>query len=543
MSNSKEELVALSTNAHHHHLRHNDNNNNTDKLSVRRIVLHIIKVGVRMALFRLIFGFVKQLLIKGAIVKGFKKISVGIEIEVVSYNPLKWACFGMSLAAYRPVQVILEKAVRSFSSSSKKTSASSPSAGEPGHEHENRFDFARTFSIILAGALVSLPINSVFNKNTRVELMLYVVVRALHSVLSGIVYPSGILPEFMARLPTEFWNSSALAAVSALLLGASTFHPETHSKEYANFLVTATTLQTHQMQSLNCMHANHWSPAVADMFSRMGINDVLGLVKTNAETGLKTMPSESFCRAIHPNYSSCNVASLDHMFRHFMRVSLPLYGPLKVVTTLMKGPHAIMKNPVKILKSVVTSIAKSGMFLTLYVCGSYRITCLFNQFGIRSRLLASVVCGINCGLALLLEPAERQTDLVLFCSMHALRCTYLTANKMNLVQRPTMSTVSVAHAVAWAAIFFVYELRPSTLRGIFATMLKFLIGDKKETHPETVQTKHHQPPQPPMTTSQQQKSLVSIGEQEQNGDSSARATTTTIRSSSGNSKRVKFSQE
>merc|ERR1712000_503798 len=141
-----------------------------------------------------------------------------------------------------------------------------------------------------------------------------------------------------------------------------------------------------------------------------------------------------------------------------------------------------------------------------------------------------MLCGVNCALALLLEPVERQTDLVLFCSMHALRCTYLWLNKFNYVPRPTMSTVGAAHTAAWATIFFVYEVRPNTLRGIFASMLKFFIGDRKETHPETVNQKNKKS----ITTGVEKNENEKVTE---NGEVSKRS------SSTGSNKRVKFSAE
>jgi hypothetical protein len=474
----------------HHHL----------PLTARRILLHVVKVGLRMAAFRLIFGFIKQLFMKGAIFKGVRKISVGIETELVSYNPLKWAAFGMTLSMYRPVQLVLESILKKFTAkegenNNKTKNSTSETTSEEDHHNTVLISKAKFFSVFLAGIIVSLPIGKIFNKNSRVELMLYVTVRAIHAIVTGLVYPSGMLPAFVYARSTEFWNCITLTAISSVLLGNSTFNPETHSKEYANFLVHATTMAKHQMQSVANLHSCTWSPGVADHCTRHGhvASSVLAKITTNPVNGVQTLaPSTEYCKIMHPRFSSCTVANLEYFLRHFLRVSLPLYGPLKVVTSLAKGPGPWIKNPVKTFSRLALSIFQSGMFLTTYVCLSYRFVCVFNQTDFKSKILTSLAVGSACGLALMFEPVERQTDLVLFCGMHGLRSGVLLAHKMNWIPRPKMSAVVVAHSAAWAALFLVYETRPNTLRGIFASMMKMFIGDRKETHVETVHPKIQQ---------------------------------------------------
>jgi prepilin-type processing-associated H-X9-DG protein len=214
------------------------------------------------------------------------------------------------------------------------------------------------------------------------------------------------------------------------------------------------------------------------------------------------VPPAQLCSALHPHTGSCNVAFVDFLVRHMLRVSLPLYLPLKLLTTLLRGAGGGRKRaeaatgassssappaaaasravtPLGTARHVAASVLRSSLFLSLYVTGSYRVVCAFNQLGLRNRTLMSVGCGFVAGGALLLEPADRQTDLVLFCAMHALRCTTLLLSKLAWIPRPTGAVVALAHTAAWATIFAVFELRPDVAtRGWFGSLLHMLVGHR-----------------------------------------------------------------
>lgn len=500
-----------------------------------RVLRHLVLVCLKMALGRFVFGLVKQLLLKAALFKGLAKIVAGVETEVVSANAARWALFGGCMAAYRPLQVALELLCRYAASGRwvyqrvvadpSATTAATATAGETPQQQEeedlerlrathedeverlhhghrphhgtsrrapppppaggggilsvdaSRPDAVKYLSAAAAGALVSLPALRIFNTTTRVELCLYVVVRACYSVCSAYLWP--VLPAAVQRIPTGLMNSVAMGVASTAILHALSMHPGQHSPEYTNFLIRATTFARAQVESPGSV-AFGVSPLTVDYCAERGVTEFASrLVEGPGGVG-KVAPPDSICCVLHPETKWCNLAFIRHMFDVFTRVCLPLYGPLKLLTTIAKSPTRILRHPISSVAHIAQSVVKSSMFLTAYVCGSYRVVCLLCQLGLTKSPYMSVACGGVTAVALTLEPAERQTDLVLFCMMHALRCSVLMFNKFGLVPRPTLGTVAVAHTAAWALLFMVFETRRETLRGMFASAMQFFVGDARE---------------------------------------------------------------
>jgi hypothetical protein len=169
---------------------------------------------------------------------------------------------------------------------------------------------------------------------------------------------------------------------------------------------------------------------------------------------------------------------VQYLLKHVFQMAMPLYLPLRVVSTLVFGRKQLLRAPLKTIRKMVTASLLSSLFLALYCGGPFSQHCLHRALGVRNRALIVVGAGLMTGTFLLLEPAGRQLDLVLFCGMHALRSTAMALYKKGVMRRPTMVDVELLNWLAWATIFMTIDFCPNQMHANFLSTLRWLLGEK-----------------------------------------------------------------
>jgi hypothetical protein len=135
----------------------------------------------------------------------------------------------------------------------------------------------------------------------------------------------------------------------------------------------------------------------------------------------------ALCRIIHPGTESCTRHVLEYFVRGW-RLAVPVYLPVYLLPMLLFGSKRLLRDPRGSAWHLVTGVATSSTFLSLYttigfasICG-LRSVCHPASVGTTaSHVSLGALGGMLCGLANLAERKSRRIELALFVMSHALR--------------------------------------------------------------------------------------------------------------------------
>lgn len=400
----------------------------------RRTLRTMLRSASYAFIARLLFGVMKSVLRHGM---KLGKLLPAVGREVTDGDPMKWALLVGSLSSYRGVRVTLEKWL----------------------------PIPPWLAAVVAGATSTLG-TFAMNLQTRTELALYLLIRAAHGLLCTYVHPR--LPSVMQQF--THWDVVAMTLSASQILWGAFFSPDCHSAKYQDFLVRCTMFDPRVVNGVGGLYKGQITPAAVDFLWERKLP--LPRSPTDVEHG---------CVLLHPG-KTCNEALLHFLKDHFLRFSLPLYVPLKIVTTTLFGMKKLIKQPLPTLGKMVTQSVTSSMFLTLYCAGPCRVICAFNQFHIVSPRGIGLFAGLLAGPATLLEPKNRRMDLALFCSMHALRNAYLSLVNRTIMPRPNRHWLTVMLAASTAALFALYDYHPEVTHPNVRGTLSWLLSEGHALH-------------------------------------------------------------
>lgn len=402
------------------------------RLTLQQVWRHTVRAMLRSAVYAALarwgFGIIKSI-VKAGIGKRFLAAAAA---EVFSTNPLKWAVVAGGLSSFRGIQQTLERLL-----------------GLP-----------HGVSGFTAGALASLSV-LVMNVQTRTELSLYLGARAAHGACTSLLLPN--LPEKLRDF--EHWDVVTMSLCAWQILYGLMFMPHCHQPSYQAFLYRCTLVDPRVVESVAGMHRNHMIP---------------NLVAVCAERKLPVpaLCTATSCMLFHPNQNSCGRFLGGWFLQHLTRLTLPLYLPLKVTTTLLFSRQKVLVSPLPTLQKIVVSAVRSAVFLTAYCASPVGFMCVFSKAGIRSPWLLACAGGLLPGVATLIEPKSRRLDLALYCVMHAFRCAVLTLVARGHLRRPTRHHVT---ALLMAAVGFLHHQYDTEPHGMHPNMRSAVAWLGKET--------------------------------------------------------------
>jgi hypothetical protein len=409
-----------------------------EPLRFKKVAHRLMKAALTAILLRLLIGVLKSL--------GKYKLSVrtlrAIRDEVFGLDPWKWACVFVGWAAFRPLYKLLEDAARPLLA---------PHIGADNVAH---------VATVAAAAIAAQPVR-VMMMSTRLELGLYLASRASHSLATAFILPR--LPRALYNF--NHWDVFFVGLSGAQILYGVVFEPGTHLPSYRTFLENCVMLPRNLLDTVAGYHRRQLTPQTLQRFDAVG-----------RPWPADTSDMTEVCKVLHPNHGSCNTHALWWVGQHMMRFSIPLYLPLKIITTLAFGWRKVLRDPLGQLWKIVKSVTTSSLFLSLYCCGPLRVMCLFNQLGVRNPGLFVVPAGIACSLPTLLEPKGRRLDLALYCNMHAIRSLILLLARRGIIGRPRGVHVMMLYTAAVTVLLHFLRFRPQDLHPNLRSGLQFIIG-------------------------------------------------------------------
>lgn len=347
----------------------------------------------------------------------------------MSLDPLKWAAVVAGLSSYRLLQKNFDKYTGSASHG-------------------------------LAGVACTLPV-IVMNTSTRTELALYAFIRALHCATMTYVFPT--LPQTLQNF--NHYDTVAMMVASTEILYSYMFFPKSHVASYQAFLLRATIADRGVLSATAGVHRNVLVPELVEE----SIKHKLPIPSIESHTS-------HLCNLYHQG-ESCNRYTLSFLWKHLTTISLPLYLPLKTITTIVFKPKALLTNPVGTIAKISASALKSSAFLSLYCLAAMRTICFYAVRDVRSPFLLCTLGGITSGAATLLEDKPRRQDLAIYCMMQALRSTIYLLNRRGLFSLPSTKQLTFTYVVSMGFLFYIYDRFPATLHPTMKKMFTTLLSE------------------------------------------------------------------
>lgn len=399
------------------------------KNDIRRISRNaLFAAGIRVAI-----GLLKSLAKRGITVHLWSSLLS----EIFSLDPMKWSAFVAGLSSVRNFENIL------------------------------RTYLPQGIATAAAGVLAASPV-LVFQRKTQTELLLYFLARVVHHVAANLVLPK--LPEAMQQF--SHYDVLTVMASSAEILYSFLFLPKCHSPSYQGFLLRATMTDRHVLAATAASHRQTPCPEALEVAAK---RQILFDPKI-PDTG-------KVCELYHRNMS-CSTASAWFVAKHFAKISLPLYLPLKAISTVVFHGSKVAKDPIREAQKVVLSAAKSAAFLTAYCATSMRLICAFAQLGIRNDVAISVAAGVISGTTTIIEDKPRRLDLAIYCLMQAIRSSTLLLYHKGYCGIPRRSTQVLLYLGCVAYLFATFSRNPSGTHPTVAKMFSILSGeDSKRSKP------------------------------------------------------------
>eukprot|EP00796_Vickermania_ingenoplastis_P012552 gene12552-8601_t len=405
-----------------------------------RTIKHTVKIIARNALvavvIRVLFGVAKALARKG-LSKAFLK---SVEREIFSLNPPKWACVVAGISSFRLTVELME----AFSS-------------KVYHIPKKPIPF-------VCGCICALPA-LVMNNSTRTELALYAFVRALHTFELRFIFPH--LPRPMRSF--QHYDVLLMCLCSSQISYGALFAQSTLPPSYVSFLMRASLYDDRFVRGHASYMRSHITPDLV----------AVSLEKNWPLLAERTKESEAqLCKFVHEGYS-CNTWALNFVWQNILKMGIPLYGPLRVMSVLVFDRKRLLSDPIRVLKRSVWSVGRSSLFLGLYIACFIRSSCYALQHGGRGGKLSSLL-SFFAGFSTLLEPKGRRMDLALYCLTFSLRSFMLTQYRLGRLPYPRSWFLFLLYVVSMGYMFFEYEEEPDLLNHRVRDAFRKLLGGAAE---------------------------------------------------------------
>ncbi|KPI85861.1 hypothetical protein ABL78_5081 [Leptomonas seymouri] len=397
---------------------------------------HTLKIVLRNSLYAAI-GRILVGIVKGLVKRGLSGAFLArVPSEFLSLDPLKWAAVFGGFSSFRFCLQTLQRLL-------------------------NPFGVSEKLAALLAGCICATPVY-VMNKETRMELCLYLFVRSAHTFCLRYVLPH------MPKLMREFRHYDVLLMCmsSAQIAYGCLFNPDTLPKSYQGFLVRASTYQEKLIRGHSGYARERLIPDLVDYCWSKN----LPIIKDFDQKGAATL-----CKLTHGDHS-CNTWALVFIVRNMLTMGIPLYGPLRLVAMLGFQRKRLLTHPISTIARNVRSMLISALFLATYVAVILRSACFSVQHraGVKA---VTALCSL-AGLATLLEPKSRRMDLALYCAMYALRSFLLTQNLRGRLPYPRHWFVCSVYVLSVGFIFYEYEEEPKLLDRRVRSALRLLLGEQ-----------------------------------------------------------------
>jgi hypothetical protein len=398
---------------------------------------HTLKIVLRNSIYAAI-GRIMVGIVKGLVKRGLTRAFLArVPSEFFSLDPLKWAAVFGGFSSFRFCLQTLQRIL-------------------------NPFGISEKFVALLAGCICATPAY-VMNKETRVELCLYLFVRSAHTFCLRFVLPH--MPKLMREF--RYYDVLLMCMSSAQIAYGCLFNPDTLPKSYQGFLVRASTYQEKLIRGHSGFARERLVPDLVDYCS----SRKLPIIEDFSQKG-----ADALCKLAHGDHS-CNTWALMFIARNMLTMGIPLYGPLRLVSMLGFQRKRLLTHPVSTIARNVRSMLISALFLATYVAVILRSAC----FGVQHRgggvKTVTALCSL-AGLATLLEPKGRRMDLALYCAMYALRSFLLTHNLRGRLPYPRHWFVCSVYVLSVGFIFYEYEEEPKLLDRRVRSALRLLLGEQ-----------------------------------------------------------------
>lgn len=387
-------------------------------------------------LVRILIGIAKGIARK----KWQSSVLTIIEREFFSLNPPKWAVVVAGLSTFR----LLVNGMKLINS---RTSCIPPKV----------IPFA-------SGCLCSLPA-LVMNSSTRTELALYAFVRAMHTFFLRWIYPS--LPQVLRRF--QHYDVLLMCLSSSQISYAALYAQSTLPPTYISFLMRASMCDPRFVRGHASYMRQHMTP---DLVS-------VSLEKNLPLLAERTKQAENqLCSFIHEGFS-CNTWVLYFVWQNMLKMGIPLYGPLRVMTVLVFDRKRLLSNPFRTIWKSIRSVLTSSLFLALYSGCFVRSACYSLQHGGKGGKLSSLL-SFFAGVSTLLEPKPRRMDLTLYCLTYSIRSFFLTQNRLGRLPYPKSSFLFFVYVVSMGYMFFEYDEEADLLNHRVREAFRRLLGERRK---------------------------------------------------------------
>ncbi|RNF05486.1 hypothetical protein TraAM80_04526 [Trypanosoma rangeli] len=341
--------------------------------------------------------------------------------EIFSLDPLKWGFIFGSLVCFSLLKEIIRKLGCLCRVPEKVASA-------------------------LAASICSLPV-LVLNKETRTDLCLYVLVRALHSFAVGHILP--LLPRPLREF--QYYDIVVMCLSASQILYGVVFAPFSLPSSYQRFLSKASMLDNRLVRGHAGLARYQLTPELVELCMERGIK-VPQSAREHFSIG---------CLLTHPGMT-CNTFFLRFIGRNMIQVGLPLYTPLTLGKLILYQRKKLRNQPFELLQNSVRSVLSSALFLALYAASSVRFACFFAQGNIRGGFFFAIFCSM-AGIATLLEPKGRRMDLSLYCFMYALRSFFMTQYRLGWIPYPRHKGICLLYVTSLGFLTYQFDQEPDKL--------------------------------------------------------------------------------
>jgi len=393
----------------------------------------VLKLLLRNALFavlaRVTLGLIRSLLRRGQ-----QSLLKRIMNETLSMDLLKW---GVAISGFSCLRFVEQATLRVVPS--------------------------REFAAAFAGFLSVIPLR-VFQPRIRAEFAMYVVIRALHAFSV-----TEVLPRMPPRIRDfQHYEAVSMALCSVEILYCCMFMPHCHATHYQRFLERCTMVDTRVLAGTAGMHRRQIVPELIDYASKHPVP------LPDPDKNMRVL-----CAYYHPN-ESCTESAAKFLVRHFTRISLPLYLPLKLLATIVLKPKKLLTDSWKTVRDIVLTTAQSSMFLTLYCAGPLAMICVSNRLNMHSPIGLALLTGV-AGFATVVEAKSRQLDLALYCAAHAARSGAMVLWYRGWTNKPSLALLEVLEGISMGYIYFLYSCGNEKLHVSVRAGLARLLGESQPT--------------------------------------------------------------
>lgn len=180
------------------------------------------------------------------------------------------------------------------------------------------------------------------------------------------------------------------------------------------------------------------------------------------------------CDIMHPNLS-CVGHYREFVFRHFLEYSLRFYVPLNLVSLLLFQRAKLLQSPIKALKHVASSCARSAMFLSLYCGNAWLVQCMLRHWNIYNGFTTWLLGGFFPGLMVLLETKSRRLELALYCMSPTIQSLYVWCLKHKYINRVPHIDAGI-FAIAMGIIMMGHQGTNKNLQPTLKRIMHALMG-------------------------------------------------------------------